>query len=266
MAEQAAAYYELPELPQAIFYAMLLNEAEKLGVLHGPRLRSLEVALTKLRWGAFESWIWLFGDRVYEARFCLKSSSKEGTRADRQGETSNRGAADGAASEGTASLGREELSVILLQSWRFPPTHRTREIGNYVRETFTWCRRSASCSLHPLPEDFDVLCPYFSLAEAEAAAADSGLPEIVQATFYAMLLNNMLELGAVDEYTAKKIRSILVDLGWSAFEAWMPIMDPVIWGAQLYRQPDEVEFKEARSGQGESSGSADPPAPSSDEK
>ena len=61
-AEQAAAHYELPELPQAIFDAMLLNEAEKLGVLHGPRLRSLEVALRERRWEVFELWIWLFGD------------------------------------------------------------------------------------------------------------------------------------------------------------------------------------------------------------
>ena len=49
MAEQVAAYYELPELPQAIFCTMLLNEAEKLGVLHGPRLRSLDVAFIELR-------------------------------------------------------------------------------------------------------------------------------------------------------------------------------------------------------------------------
>ncbi|KAJ8435423.1 hypothetical protein Cgig2_001075 [Carnegiea gigantea] len=202
MAEQTAAYYELPELPQAIFYAMLLNEAEKLGVLHGSSLRSLE----------------------------------------------------------------EELSVILLQSWRFPPTHSTREMTNYVRETFTWHRRSASCLPRPLPKDFDVLCPYFSLAEAEAAAAELGLPEIVQVAFYAILLSDMLELGAVHEYTTENIRSVLVDLGWSAFEAWIRIMDPVIRGAQLYRQPDEVEFKEARSSQGESSGSADPPAPSNDEE
>ena len=62
MAEQATAHYELPKLPQAIFYAMLLNEAEKLGMLQGLRLRALEAALTELRWGAFESWIWLFGD------------------------------------------------------------------------------------------------------------------------------------------------------------------------------------------------------------
>jgi len=101
MAEQAAAYYELPELPQAIFYAMLLNEAEKLGALHGPRLQSLKVALTELRWGALESWIWLFGDRVYEARFHPKSSSEEGVRTGRQGETSSGGVTNGAASEGT---------------------------------------------------------------------------------------------------------------------------------------------------------------------
>ncbi|KAJ8433086.1 hypothetical protein Cgig2_014134 [Carnegiea gigantea] len=100
---RAAAYYELPELPQAIFYAMLLNEAEELGVLHGPRLWLLEVALTELRWGAFESWIWSFDDRVYEARFYPKSSSGEGVRTGRQGETSNGGAVDGAAYEGTAS-------------------------------------------------------------------------------------------------------------------------------------------------------------------
>ncbi|KAJ8419880.1 hypothetical protein Cgig2_000617 [Carnegiea gigantea] len=220
MVEQAAAYYELPELPQVIFYAMLHNEAEKLGVLHGSRLRSLEVALTELRWGAFESWIWLFG---------------------------------GAFSDPAAMMA-------------FPPTDRTREMANYARETFTWHRRSALRPPRPLPEDFDVLCPYFSLAEAEAAAAESGLPEIVQATFYAMLLSDMLELGAVHKYTAEKMRSVLVDLGWSAFEAWMRIMDPVIRGAQLYRQPDEVEFKEARSDQGESLGSADRPVPSSDEE
>ncbi|KAJ8433087.1 hypothetical protein Cgig2_014135 [Carnegiea gigantea] len=54
----------------------------------------------------------------------------------------------------------------------------------------------------------------------------------------------MLELSAVHECTAEKMRSILVDLGWSAFEAWMHIIDPVIRGAQLYRQLDEVEVKE----------------------
>ncbi|KAJ8432913.1 hypothetical protein Cgig2_004587 [Carnegiea gigantea] len=167
-AEQAAAQYELPELPQVIFYAMILNEAEKLGVLHGLRLRSLEVTLTELRRGAFESWIWLFGDRVYEARFHPKGNLGKGTRAGGEGESS---------------------MIACAVSMAFPPTHSTREMANYVTEAITWCWRNASRPPRPLPEDFNVLCPCFSLAEAEAAAAKSGMPEIVQATFYAMLLN-----------------------------------------------------------------------------
>ena len=49
VAERATEFDELLELPQVIFHAMLLNKAGKLGVLHGPRLRSLEVALTDMR-------------------------------------------------------------------------------------------------------------------------------------------------------------------------------------------------------------------------
>ncbi|KAJ8424550.1 hypothetical protein Cgig2_011564 [Carnegiea gigantea] len=90
----AAEYYRLPELSQVIFYAMLLNEAERLGVLQGQRLRSLEVAITELHWSAFESWIWLFSDRVYEAQFSPKGGSRENTGASRQEESSGRGAAD----------------------------------------------------------------------------------------------------------------------------------------------------------------------------
>ena len=78
-----------------------------------------------------------------------------------------------------------------------------------------------------------------------------------------MLLNDMLELDAVHEYTAGKMRSVLADLGRSAFKAWMRIMDPVIRGAQLYCQPDEVEVCR---GQGKSSRSVDPPTLSSNEE
>jgi len=95
----------------------------------------------------------------------------------------------------------------------FPLTNSTREMANYVREAFTWSGRSASRSPRPLPEDFNVLCPCFSLAEAEVAAAKSGLPDIVQATFYAMLLNDMLELCTIHEYADEKMRYILVGLG-----------------------------------------------------
>ncbi|KAJ8437859.1 hypothetical protein Cgig2_002993 [Carnegiea gigantea] len=258
MAEQAAEYYELPELPQVIFHAMLLNEAEKLGVLHGPRLRSLEVALTELHWGAFKSWIWLFGDRVYKARFHPKSASGEGARACRKAES---------LSEGVQT--QEELSVtVYTVSMAFPPIPNMREMANYVKETFIWCWRSASRPPRPFPKDFNMLCLCFSLAEAEAEAAPAELEmlEIIQATFYAMLLNEMFELGVVHEYTVERMKSSLVGLRWSTFEVWMRIMDEVIRGMQLHRLPEEVDVKGARDSQGEGAGLADPPTPSSDEE
>ena len=70
---------------------MLLNEAEKLRVLQGQALRSLESALIELRWSAFESWIWLFGDRIYEARIRPKGSLGENSETGRQEESSDKG-------------------------------------------------------------------------------------------------------------------------------------------------------------------------------
>ncbi|KAJ8429884.1 hypothetical protein Cgig2_014164 [Carnegiea gigantea] len=55
MAEEVAEAYELPELPQVIFYVILLNEAERLGILQGRVLRMLST---------FESCVWLYGDRI----------------------------------------------------------------------------------------------------------------------------------------------------------------------------------------------------------
>ena len=83
MAEDAAKYYELPELPQVIFYTILLNEAKRLGVLQGWALRSLESALIELRWSIFESWFWLYGDQIFEARFRPKVGSRESSRTSR---------------------------------------------------------------------------------------------------------------------------------------------------------------------------------------
>ena len=87
---------------------------------------------------------------------------------------------------------------------------------------------------HPLPEDFHVLCLCFSLAQAEGAAAEFELPEIVQVTFYAMLLNEAFELGVAHDYMAESMKSSLVGLRWSTFEVWLDCMDEVIRGAQLY--------------------------------
>ena len=116
----------------------------------------------------------------------------------------------------------------------FPPIRNTREMADYIRETFIWHWMSTSRLPHPLPEDFNVLCAYFSLAEAEAAAVEFELLEIVQATLYDMLLNetydmllnetyDMLlnetfELDPAHEYTAERMKSSLVGLRWPTFK------------------------------------------------
>jgi len=77
VAKEAAQCFELPELPQVIFYAMLLNDVERLGILHGQTLRIIKSALTKLRWSTFEVWVWHNGDRILEVRFREEVEQKE---------------------------------------------------------------------------------------------------------------------------------------------------------------------------------------------
>ncbi|KAJ8435870.1 hypothetical protein Cgig2_028578 [Carnegiea gigantea] len=67
--EGATRCFELPELPQVIFYAILLSEAERLGVLHWWTLHVTESVLTQLHWSTFESWVYLKGDWILKARF-----------------------------------------------------------------------------------------------------------------------------------------------------------------------------------------------------
>jgi len=83
VAEEAAQRFELPELPQVIFYVMLLNEAERLGVLHGWTLCIMESALTELRWNTFEAWVWQNKDRILEADSGKRSSKRKRPRTPR---------------------------------------------------------------------------------------------------------------------------------------------------------------------------------------
>ena len=100
----------------------------------------------------------------------------------------------------------------------FPLIRNTKKMALYLRETLGWHRRDAVQPPRPLPENFPGLCPDFSLLEAEQAAAELGLPELVQATFYAMLLNDAIEFSAAHEFTGDEMKSVLMDLKWSSFE------------------------------------------------
>ncbi|KAJ8421146.1 LOW QUALITY PROTEIN: hypothetical protein Cgig2_027444 [Carnegiea gigantea] len=187
-------------------YVTFLNEAERLGVLHGQTLRVMESALTELRWSTFESWVWLNGDRIFEAqqRISQRKRARGPGNKKRTGRPSRRMRArpsreqpppsdDDKQEKGWYNRREEIESSVLLPTpfiMAFPPLYDTREMANFVRESFIWHGRGATRPPHPLPEDYQDLCPCFSLPEAEGAALDFELPEMVQATFYAMLSND----------------------------------------------------------------------------
>jgi len=103
----------------------------------------------------------------------------------------------------------------------FPPLRDTREMADFVRGSFRWHWRSAIPPPHPLPDDYEDLCSCFVISEAEQAARDFGLPEMVYATFYTMLLNDAMKLGFMGGFIAASLKASLKGLQWSSFESWI---------------------------------------------
>ncbi|KAJ8436372.1 hypothetical protein Cgig2_032193 [Carnegiea gigantea] len=244
VAKEAAGHFELPELPQVIFWAMVLNEAERLGVLRGRTFRMMELALTKLRWNIFESW-------VFKTWFWEKAEPKEeSSRARQQEEDSEAEKEDESlATEGATSpsdndkhekrcttgekrqreLGTSPSPFIMA----FPALHDIREMADFVMESFIGRWRRATCLPYSLPEDYQDLRLRFSFPEVEGPVLDFGLPEMVQATFYATLRNDAIELGVMSGFITDDLKSTLVGLTWTCFEAWMSRTSHELREAQL---------------------------------
>ena len=107
----------------------------------------------------------------------------------------------------------------LLFDMAFPPFHDTEEMADHIRETFKWHLRRASHPPRPLLQDFQDLCPSFTLPDADEAARDFNIPKIIQATFYAMVVNDAVDLSIVSRDIAGDLRSTLRGLRWTSFES-----------------------------------------------
>jgi len=103
----------------------------------------------------------------------------------------------------------------------FPYYLNTEEMALYVWETFNWHLRSAARPAQPPPEDHYDLCADFILANAQEATWDFCLPELVEATFYAVVVNDALELGMLSRGLAPIMKSVLTGLPWFIFEGWL---------------------------------------------
>ncbi|KAJ8429877.1 hypothetical protein Cgig2_006777 [Carnegiea gigantea] len=81
---------------------------------------------------------------------------------------------------------------------------------------------------------------------AMMAAYDFELLEIVQATIYAMLLNNAVGLGIVSGFIVVDLKASLEGLQWSSFESWMHRAEHGLLEAQLHQQSDRREKERDR--------------------
>ncbi|KAJ8424397.1 hypothetical protein Cgig2_006319 [Carnegiea gigantea] len=213
VAKEAAQCFQLPELPQVIFYAMFLSEAERLGVLHGQTLHKMVSALTELRWSTFESQV----ETVKKKREREREKERE-----------------------RVSLARPLLA------WHSP--------------FFTTPGKWPTLSGNPLGGTRGVprarLVHFRTTTEiyARRAALDFELLEMVQTTFYAMLLNEAVELGVVSGPIAVDLKLPLEDLRWSSFESWLGRSSRGLMEAQLRRRTLLDGARELADGQEESSG------------
>ncbi|KAJ8419943.1 LOW QUALITY PROTEIN: hypothetical protein Cgig2_020753 [Carnegiea gigantea] len=233
--EEAALCFEVPKLTQVIFYAMLLNEAERLGVLHGQTLHIMELALIGLRWSTFEAWN---RDRVLEAQFREEAEQKEES-LDAEGTTSSLN--DDKQEENKREMKREgafHAPFIMV----FPPLYDTIEMINFVRESFRWHCRNTTRLPCSLSDNYYDLCPRFTLCDAERAAFDFELPEMVQVTFYAVLLTDAVELGIVSGFIAVDLKLTLEGLRWTCFESWLSRSSRDLLKAQLRHTELVVEY------------------------
>jgi len=68
----------------------------------------------------------------------------------------------------------------------------------HIWEAFTWCLRGTVPPLQPLLEHYWELCPNFVSYNTAEATRDFQVPELVHTIFYAMVVNDALELGILD--------------------------------------------------------------------
>ncbi|KAJ8442138.1 hypothetical protein Cgig2_011328 [Carnegiea gigantea] len=90
----------------------------------------------------------------------------------------------------------------------FPDFLSTEQAANHIRETFKGVTRPPRL----LPKNYQDLCPYFDLAVVEEVARDFCILEMIQAVFYAMVVNEALELGVLSGDLAEHLKSALEGL------------------------------------------------------
>jgi len=104
----------------------------------------------------------------------------------------------------------------------FPNFLSIEQAVEYVWENFLWSLRESS-TLRPslLLENHHGFCPNFNLLVAMPYAHSSHIPEMIQAIFYAMVLNDIAELGLSTRIVIDCTMLTLWELKWDVIEYWL---------------------------------------------
>lgn len=94
----------------------------------------------------------------------------------------------------------------------------TEEMTLHVWETINWHLRGVAHPPRPLHENYRDLCLDFILADAkEVGRHYQKISKLVHTTFYAMVVNEALELAVLSRNIVTDLKSALMGLRWFIF-------------------------------------------------
>ncbi|KAJ8422576.1 hypothetical protein Cgig2_027657 [Carnegiea gigantea] len=136
----------------------------------------------------------------------------------------------------------KELRRSTFQAWvgcnrgRILEAHRQEADNDQDKEESSGSDGASSPLGHVSSSSAPRLCPGFTLPYADEAACDFDIPEIVQAMFYAMLVNDAVDLSVVRRDMAGDLKSTLNGLRWTTFESWLSVNKHAFLEVQLRRR------------------------------
>ncbi|KAJ8421328.1 hypothetical protein Cgig2_012820 [Carnegiea gigantea] len=239
------------------------------GVLYGRMIEILESALIELWWCIFEEQMWNNRGNILRANPSQIASPRPNRRNALPRTRGWKPSAPSFTEEDSPlrsyeeerernEFSREKVSAPF-SVMVFLYFYSTEQIADHIRETFKWHLRGPTCPLWPLSDNYHDFCSDLDLVVAAKAAGDFRILEMVQAIFYAMVVNEALELDVLGRDLAEQLKSTVEGLRWYVCEAWLQLNKHALLWAQYYRQVNPGAGPGLTSSQEENSGSTDTP-------
>ncbi|KAJ8421365.1 hypothetical protein Cgig2_023575 [Carnegiea gigantea] len=200
---------------------MLLNKAVELGVVRGFMAKGLKSSLEGLRWSSFVVWISCVDHELRKAQLQWQVAEYICDHF----RWSLRDPTDPVPwllpSDYHGLCPRFDLEVVR----RYAHDSHISEIvpaAEYVRDNLHRSERETS-SPRPnlLPWNFSAYCPEFNHIVAMQFAHATHIPEMVQAVFYVMVINDEARLWLIRREIRESLMSDLRKLRWDAIEVWL---------------------------------------------